>query len=205
MRVGLILTLRPDFSCSSTGLSFGAIFSDLTLWHCHVRHMSRPQLLRISGSGAVEGFSMKGVRFLSQNCDTCSIAKNNHQPDPHHSRFSDQATCVSQTVSTDTKTSVSFRSKVYRYIICYVDHYSRFELCYFTRSTKEVPTTPHRYFLVDTCHLGVTVCSIQSDRGSEFFPQKGDNLADCDGCIHLFDAICASQLHPVKHILRSVE
>ena len=193
-----------SISCSSAGRSFGAVSGDLTLWHRRVRHMSRPHLLRISKSGAVEGFAVRGKHSLSCPCDTCSMAKIRRQPVPHHRRFSDPASFVGHTVSTDTK-SLPFPSvRGYRYVVCYVDHYSRFGLCYFIRSKREVSDTLRRY-LADMRHLGITVRTIQSDRGSEFFAQEGDSLADRDRRQHLFDAVCAAQSPPVKHVLRPVE
>ena len=191
-------------SCSSAGRSFGAVSGDLTLWHRRVRHMSRSHLLRISKSGAVEGFAVRGKHSLSCPCDTCSMAKIRRQPVPHHRRFSDPASFVGHTVSTDTK-SLPFPSvRGYRYVVCYVDHHSRFGLCYFIRSKREVSDTLRRY-LADMRHLGITVRTIQSDRGSEFFAQEGDSLADRDRRQHLFDAVCAAQSPPVKHVLRPVE
>jgi len=198
------LDAASSVSCSSAGRSFGAISGDLTLWHRRVRHMSRQQLLRISKSEAVEGFMLKGKHSLTCACDTCSMAKIRRQPIPHQSRFSDPATFVGHTVSTDTK-SLPFPSvRGYRYVICYVDHYSRFGLCYFMRSKKEVSDTLRRY-LADMHNLGVTVRNIQSDRGSEFFAQEGDSLADRDRRLHQFGAICTAQSPPVKHVLRPVE
>ena len=60
------------------------------------------------------------------------------------------------------------------------------------RSKKEVSDTLRRY-LADMHNLGVTVRNIQSDRGSEFFAQEGDSLADRDRRLHQFGAICAAQ------------
>ena len=132
------------------------------------------------------------------------MAKIRRQPVPHHRRFSDPASFVGHTVSTDTK-SLPFPSvRGYRYVVCYVDHHSRFGLCYFIRSKREVSDTLRRY-LAYMRHLGITVRTIQSDRGSEFFAQEGDSLADRDRRQHLFDAVCAAQSPPVKHVLRPVE
>ena len=193
-----------SFSCSSAGSSFGAISGDLTLWHRRVRHMSRQKLLQISKGEAVEGFMMKGKHSLKCACDTCSMAKIRRQPVPHQSRFSDPASSVGHTVSVDTKSLPYPSIRGYRYVICYVDHFSRFGLCYFMRSKSEVPDTLRSY-LSDMRHLGVTVRNIQSDRGSEFFSQEGDTLADRDRRIHQFGSICAAQSPAIKHFLRPVE
>ena len=193
-----------SFSCSSAGSSFGAISGDLTLWHRRVRHMSRQKLLQISKGEAVEGFMMKGKHSLKCACDTCSMAKIRRQPVPHQSRFSDPASSVGHTVSVDTKSLTYPSIRGYRYVICYVDHFSRFGLCYFMRSKSEVPDTLRSY-LSDMRHLGVTVRNIQSDRGSEFFSQEGDTLADRDRRIHQFGSICAAQSPAIKHFLRPVE
>jgi len=195
---------HTSFSCASAGRSFGAVSGDLTLWHRRVRHMSRQKLLSISKGNAVEGFMMKGKHSLSCACDTCSMAKIRRQPVPHHSRFSDPATTVGHTVSVDTKSLPYPSIRGYRYVICYVDHKSRYGRCYFMRSKSEAPDTLRSY-LADMGHLGVTVRHIQSDRGSEFFAQEGDTLADRDRRIHEFGSVCAAQTPVVKHVLRPVE
>jgi hypothetical protein len=90
----------------------------------------------------------------------------------------------------------------YRYVMVFVDHYSKLSFAYFMRSKSE-STTMLRQYIADMARLKITVRSILSDRGSEFFEQDGDTLTDRDRRLHDFRQCCVD--HNILHVVRPVE
>ena len=88
------------------------------------------------------------------------------------------------------------------YVINYAD--TRYGLCLVVLAKDEIPGTLKLY-LRDMAHLGISVKHVQSDRGSEYFSQGGGIIADRNRKISAFDAICAAQEPPIRHIIQPVE
>ena len=166
--------------------------------------MSREKLLRIYKSNAVEGFVLKGQKKTSCGCDTCAQAKLQRNAIHHHRLHSDPATYLGHTVSTDVKVVPYPSFRGFKYVVNFVDHATRFGMCYFVRSKTEIPKQVEKY-LADMRHLGVIVRTIQSDRGMEYFSQEGDIISDRDRKLSEFDRICAAQEPKVKHVLQPIE
>jgi hypothetical protein len=93
---------------------------------------------------------------------------------PRKLEFASEATFVGHTISTDTKDLpyLSFRGD--RYVMIFVDHFSRRRWVYFMSSKNESASVLRR-FLADMAMLGLRVVNIQSDRGSEYFEQEGES------------------------------
>jgi transposase InsO family protein len=67
----------------------------------------------------------------------------------------------------------------YRYVVVFVDQYSRLSFAYCLRSKRD-STAALKQYIADIKHLGITIGTIYSDRGSEFFRQ-GPASSAADG------------------------
>ena len=190
-------------SCSVDGVSLAA-FGNLTTWHRRLAHLSRDRLVQIHKNDAVDGFKLKGHNPINASCDTCSQAKIMRSAVPHERKFSDPATCIGHTVSSDVKKVPFSTFRGAQYAVTYVDHYSLLGMVFFVRSKAEIYLTLERYLRAMKA-LGVTVQNIQTDRGSEYFSQEGDLIEDRDRNLHKFGEVCLAQNPQVRHIIQPVE
>ena len=194
--------LADHLSVSLDGHSF-ATSGNLQLWHRRLRHMSKASLMKIFKSEAVRGFKLTGKPNVSCGCDTCSQVKIQRSAVPHSREFEDRAFAPGHVVSTDVKQLPFASIHGYKYVINFVDHCSRFGVCYFMRSKKEVPGKLKEYLDLMRERYNVIVRCIQSDRGSEYFSQEGETLGDRERASSAFTKIC--KLHHVRHVLRPIE
>ena len=185
------------------GHSF-ATYGNLTLWHRRVRHLHRETLVSIHKRDIVEGFKLKGSSKASCGCDTCSQAKIRRGAVPSHSEFTDPADHVGHTVSTDVKKLPYLSFRGYKYVVNFIDHHSRLSFAYMMRLKSET-SDKLKLFLSDMQRLKIKVSNIQSDRGSEYFSQVGDTVANRDRRQAEFTAICNAQEPRIEHIVRPVE
>jgi len=197
-------SIPPDDSvCYSVNGRVYGLSADLQTWHQRLNHINIDKLKRIQRDNLVHGFSVKrggGDRVC--HCDICSMAKLRRPPTPQHSPYSLPLKHIGQRVSCDTK-EVPFKSlRGYRYVLVFVDHYSRLEFCYLMRSKSETTDALERY-ISEMKHLGLTVHCIQSDRGTEFFEQESETTVDRDRSLHSFRAVC--KRHGIKHVVTPVE
>ena len=121
--------------------------------------MSKERLVRIHKNCSVDGFKLKGHNVVNAKCDTCSQAKILRNAVPSERKFSDPATYIGHTVSSDVK-SVPFATfRGMKYAVTYVDHYSLLGMVFYVRSKAEIYDTLDRY-LREMKALGVTVKNI---------------------------------------------
>ena len=134
----------PQFhSCAVQGKSY--LSGSLDLWHRRMRHVSKEQLKRIHAHGLVDGFNLVGNTEVRCQCDTCAMAKIRAQASKRHSKFPYAPKRIGEHVSSDVK-SVPFESfEGYKYVVNFVDHYSRLGICYFMRCKSEVTKCFERY------------------------------------------------------------
>jgi hypothetical protein len=188
-------------SFATNGHAFG-VAADLTLWHQRVRHMSMEDLLKIYKHNLVEGFTLRGrVTPTSCDCDACRQAKIKRAPEHDTRAHPSVASRVGMIFSTDTKEVPYVSLHGYRYVVVFVDNYSRLSFAYFLRSKRE-SITVLKQFLADMDRLGITVGTITSDRGSEFFQQDGETLPDRDRRTHEFRQFCDA--NRIDHVVRPV-
>ncbi len=152
----------------------------------------------------MDGFSLHGKVPKSCACDVCRQAKIRRRATVSVSPYSEAATYVGHTVSTDVKSLPYASMRGYKYVIVYVDHYSSLSVCYFMRHKNETASTLRRY-LREMQRLGVSVRTIQSDRGSEYFSQEGSSAADRDRRMAEFTKICTEATPMVHHVVTAVE
>jgi hypothetical protein len=185
------------------GRSF-AITGDLKLWHRRLCHVSKERLLRIFKHNLVDGFKMAGRMHTTCDCDTCKQARIRRSASPHETMFESKASFIGHTVSTDVKSLPYASFMGYRYVLVFVDHYSRLSFCYFLRSKNEV-TSKLRTYVNEMKRLGVTIHTIQSDRGSEYFEQEGESFLNRGRRLHEFGKFCEDHEPKIIHVVQPVE
>ena len=193
----------PATSYSISGTCYGA-HANAQLWHRRLRHTSMEVLSKVHEHHLVDGFSLHGKVPKSCACDVCRQAKIRRRANVRESPYGDAATFVGHTVSTDVKSLPYASMRGYKYVIVYVDHYSSLSVCYFMRHKNETASTLRRY-LREMQRLGVSVRTIQSDRGSEYFSQEGTNAQDRDRRAAEFTKICTEATPMVHHVVTAVE
>jgi len=155
-------------SVSCHGRVFG-VAADLSTWHQRVRHIPMQDLVKIDKFNLVDGLKLRGrISPSSCGCDACRQAKIKRAPEHDTRAHQRQATHIGACVSTDTKEVPYVSLHGYRYVMVFVDQFSKLSFVYFLRAKSESTDVLRRY-IADMKRLGVAVAAIHSDRGSEFF------------------------------------
>ena len=192
----------PALSASCSNQVYG-VAADLNVWHQRVRHMSMEDLAQIEKRNLVDGFKLRGrISPTSCSCDACRQAKIRRAPEHNTRARPNPVHGVGARVSTDTKEVPCVSLHGYRYVMVFVDQYSKLSFVYFLRSKSE-STAALRQYLADMKRLGVTVQEIHSDRGSEFFEQDGETKTERDRRTHDFRQTCID--NGILHVVRPVE
>ena len=175
----------------------------LDLWHRRMSHLSKERLKQVHTHGLVDGFNLVGNSEVRCQCDTCAMAKIRAQASKRNRKFPNAPKRIGEHVSSDVK-SVPFESfEGYKYVVNFVDHYSRLGICYFMRCKSEVTKCFERY-CKELAHYGYRVMHLHSDRGSEYFSQEGELMADKDRSLGQLDVFCASQSPVIRHTVTPV-
>jgi hypothetical protein len=185
-----------------------AVSADLDLWHRRVRHYNPESLVKIYKDKSVKGFKLKNPptgesQRVKCSCESCRLAKIQRRPVGRSRAYASIANVIGHTVSVDVKSVGVDTYKGYKYVICFVDHYSHLCMEYYMRSKTETTAMLKRY-INDMWRLGkVKIQNIQSDRGSEFFEQEGESRYNYGRKIHDFASYCKS--NKINHIKIPVE
>lgn len=182
-----------------------AISGDIGLWHRRVRHHNPNALMKIFNKGSVQGFKVKNPpkTNVKCNCESCKLAKLQRIPTPKSRPYSSCANVIGHTVSVDIKSVGVDTHRGYKYVICFVGHYSHLSMQYFMRSKTETTKMLDQY-IKDMWKLGkIKIINIQTDRGSEFFEQEGDSKYNHGRQQHEFGLHCETK--GIKHIKIPVE
>ena len=195
----------PSPSCTQSyvvnGSTFGAA-ADIKLWHKRMRHAPVDKLLRIFKHNLVQGFKVSGRMSTYCDCDSCKQANIRRVPAQNIREVEDVASYFGHTFSADIKEVPFLSFRGFRWVLCFVDHFSRHGFCYFVSSKTEI-TAKLRQFVNDMARHGVRIGNIQTDRGSEFFSQEGTSQFELGRKQHQFTAYCEAQ--HINHILHPVE
>ena len=187
-------------SSSSERFCF-ATSATMKLWHRRLGHLSNKELVRIHESGLVDGFKVSGPLSKSCRCDTCRQSRLRRVATPREREYMSAATFVCHTVSADTKDLpyVSFRG--HRYVIVFVDHFSRHRSVYFLTS-KDQSTAVLKTFVADMARSGHRIIHLQTDRGSEFFEQEGESRFNAGRRLHEFNKLSNTTFCTLCSLLR---
>ena len=162
-----------------------------------LNHLNIDKLRRIQRDNLVHGFAVKrggggGDRVC--HCDMCSMAKLRRPPTPpQHSPYSLPLKYIGQRVSCDTK-EVPFKSlRGYRYVLVFVDHYSRLEFCNLMRSKGETTEALERY-ISEMKHLAPSTQGDPSSKTTKALSFKVD-VDDTDLLDAVHDRLISGQVN----------
>ena len=194
---------RPDIIYAAH-----AAFGDVKTWHERMAHMSPATLKKIFEGNLVNGFLLKGKFHLKDcTCSSCQLAKIRAKGSRKGMQKAQRPGSI---VSTDIKSIGTTALGGFKYLICFVDHCSRFSMDVPLRTKKpaEVISALCRFISVMNSY-GHVVSRIQSDRGSEFFAFQDGELSedvsqyDKETCLGEFTAACATT--GIHHSVTPVE
>jgi hypothetical protein len=121
---------------------------------------------------------------------------------PSEHPFEEHVSFIGHTFHSDVKSLPYESFQGFKYVINFIDRYSRLGFCYLMRSKTEVTSVLHR-LIAETSKLGIKIHNICTDRGSEYFEQEGDSKLNRGRVIHEFGALCTAQ--GITHWLQPVE
>ena len=190
-RLGSSYSIAISGCCNAVAVSFAD-------WHRRLGHLSLDELATIAAHGHVDGFHVKGKISRQCGCESCRVAKIRATATPHESLLFDAPSFIGDVVSADVKVVPVESFKGHRYMVVYVDHYSRMKFVFFLRRKTEVVYTLK--MLLDKFNsAGFKLKRVQTDRGSEFFAQEGDTYTDRDRKQTQFEVICAE--NDAEHVV----
>ena len=189
--------LGSSYSIAVSGCCY-AVAVPFADWHRRLGHLSLDELATIAAHGHVDGFNVRGKISRQCGCESCRVAKIRCTPTPHESLLSDTPSVIGDVVSVDVKVVPVESFKGHRYMVIFVDHYSRMKFVYFLRHKSEVPETL-KFLIRDFKSKGFKLKRVQTDRGTEFFSQEGDTYSDRDRKQSRFTEIC--EANETDHIV----
>lgn len=146
-------------------------FSDAMLWHMRLGHASLNYLKKLQ---KIES-KLEGIKFDESilECEVCILAKMTKYPFKNERNRAERSL---QIIHTDTMGPIkptSFPGQK-RYIVVFVDDYSRLARAYSTKSKDESGISLERFLISGRNLLGKDekVCYIRSDQGTEFMGGK---------------------------------
>jgi hypothetical protein len=116
---------ESPLSVASHGQVYG-VAADLDVWHQRVRHIPMQDLVKIDKFNLVDGLKLRGrISPSSCSCDACRQAKIKRAPERDTRAHQRPATRVGAIVSTDTKEVPYVSLLGYRYVMVFVDQFSK--------------------------------------------------------------------------------
>ena len=156
------------------------------LWHKRLNHCSQSYLIALSKMIP----ELKNVKFPNsiQNCDACIRGKLKKNPSKEIRK---RANRILERVHTDTMgpiTPVSYRSK-YRYIVVFVDDYSKYAMCFALKDKTEIHESLKEYIKEMRSNLDnekIKINIIRTDNGTEFQTDEMKDLKSKEGFDYQF-------------------
>ena len=173
-RNGLYVT-KVFSVCSSNFSSTCKV--ELDLWHCRLGHSNKSDFQKLSKS--VQGMKLHNSSVSESFCDICAASKLNRKPPS--SKMALRKSSKLELVYSDVRcpmetTSLGGR----RYVVSFIDSYSRFARAYFMKDKSEVLENFHQFCIDEVVPKTFSSLTLRSDGGCEF-----DNKA--------FDEFCFAQ------------
>ena len=173
-RNGLYVT-KVFSVCSSCFSSTSKI--DLDLWHCRLGQNNKSDVQKLSKS--IQGMKLHNSRFSESFCDICAANKLNRKPPS--SKMALRKSSKLELVYSDVWGPMETTSLGgHRYVVSFIDSYSRFARAYFMKHESEVLEKTHQFCIDEGVPETFSSLTLRSDGGGEY-----DNKA--------FDEFCFAQ------------
>ena len=172
---------KNELTNDSDGFAAGVLATP-TEWHSRFGHMLPMGTLKhVNEKNLVNGLVVKGhVQMRRCQCTTCQLVKVKTKGS-NSRKMAEEALAPGDVVSMDIKHMPVKAFGGYRYLLCFVDHASKFcmDLALRERDSKTVVAATYRFvqYMNNNGHM---VRKIQTDRGSEFFAYQDGELKEED-------------------------
>ena len=160
----------------------GSAFGTPKVWHDRFAHMLQMDALkRINRDNLVHGLAVKGeIKTANCPCTTCQLVKINRKGRKVR-KSAMKASIPGEVVSMDIKHMSTKALGGYKYLLCFVDHASKFcmDIPLKDKSSETVVDAVRKFVqFMHEHHYAVS--NIQTDRGSEFFGYQDGELKEED-------------------------
>ena len=173
-RNGLYVT-KTFTVCSSNFSSTCKV--DLDLWHCRLGHNNKRDVQKLSKS--VGGMKLHNSSFSESFCDICAANKLNRKLPS--SEMASRKSSKLELVYSDVRGPMETTSLGgHRYVVSFIDSYSRFARAYFMKHKSEVLEKFRQFCIDEGVPKTFSFLTLRSDGGGEY-----DNKA--------FDEFCFAQ------------
>ena len=170
------LYVTKTFSVCSSNFS-STCKVDLDLWHCRLGHNNTNDVQKLSKS--VPGLKLQNSSFSDSFCDICAANKLNRKPPS--SKLALRKSSNLELVYSDVRGQMETTSLGgHRYVVSFIDSYSRFAQAYFMKHKSEVLENFLQFCIDEGVPKTISSLTVRSGGGGEY-----DNKA--------FDEFCFAQ------------
>ncbi|KAG2773013.1 Copia protein [Phytophthora cactorum] len=161
-------------------VEYGGMDNQWELWHARMGHLNKDALVKTQR--ATTGMSMAGKKALAL-CGGCMKGKQSVAHFP--SRSMTKSTKLLQLVHTDVMGPMKTKSKGgARYVLTFVDDYSKYVVAYFISKKSEVPNKFKMFMKLYANQWGTRIMRLRSDNGTEFVNKEMDKICELNGIVH---------------------
>ena len=174
-RNGLYVT-KAFSVCSSNFSSTCKI--NLDLWHCRLGHNNKRDVHKLSKS--VQGLKLHNSCFSESFCDICAANKLNRKP--LNSRMTLRKASELELVDSAVRGPMNTTSLGgHRYVVSFIDSYSRFARAYFIKHKSDVLEKFSQFCIDESVPMTISFLALRSDGGGEYDNKPIDELCFAKG------------------------
>uniref|UniRef100_H3H572 Polyprotein n=2 Tax=Phytophthora ramorum TaxID=164328 RepID=H3H572_PHYRM len=161
-------------------VEYAGVDSEWELWHARMGHLNKDALAKTQR--ATTGMPTLDHKSMTI-CGGCMKGKQTVAHFP--SRSLSKTTKVLQLVHTDVMGPMKTKSKGgARYVLTFVDDYSKYIVAYFITKKSEVPVKFKTFMNLYENQWGERIKCLRSDNGTEFVNKEMDRLCALNGIVH---------------------
>ena len=174
-RNGLYVTKASPI-CSSNFSSTCKV--DLDLWHCRLGHNKKRDVQKLSKS--VQGMKLHNSSFSESFCDICAANKLNRKPPS--SKMALRRSSKLELVYSDVRGPMETTSLgEHRYVVSFIDSYSRFARAHFMKHKSEVLEKFRQFCFDEGVPKIFSSLTLRSDGGGEYDNKVFDEFCFAQG------------------------
>ncbi|KAE9327341.1 hypothetical protein PR003_g16033, partial [Phytophthora rubi] len=161
-------------------VEYAGVDSEWELWHARMGHLNKDALVKTQR--ATTGMPTLEHKSMTM-CGGCMKGKQTVAHFP--SRSMSKTTKALQLVHTDVMGPMKTKSKGgARYVLTFVDDYSKYVVAYFITKKSEVPVKFKTFINLYENQWGERIKCLRSDNGTEFVNKEMDRLCASNGIVH---------------------